>query len=125
MQYMAKNFAKRCKVPLDMVYNKMYAMMEAAIGHPCPYCQREVTVFTASPDHMIPLSREGDHGMTNVLIVCKDCNITKGDMTKDEFLFLLTALAGMPEAKARVIKRLKMGGIMYAGRGRKWRNKGK
>lgn len=37
-------------------------------------------------DHMIPLSRGGDHNINNLVPSCGACNLSKHAMTADEFM---------------------------------------
>jgi len=56
----------------------------------CPYCNREIGfVYDARImhiDHIIPLSRGGVDLEENLEPVCKGCNLSKGNKTKEEFL---------------------------------------
>ena len=47
----------------------------------CQYCgtRRELTL-----DHVMPSSRGGQHGWTNLVTACKRCNARKGDYTPEE-----------------------------------------
>lgn len=42
-------------------------------------------------DHVVPLSRGGDHTYENTQCACHDCNLFKGDRTKAEFAEALAA----------------------------------
>ncbi len=39
-----------------------------------------------SMDHMIPISRGGDHSMANIRTACSKCNLKKGRRTYDEYM---------------------------------------
>lgn len=52
----------------------------------CAISGRELTPQTASLDHITPLARGGEHGITNVWVVDQQINSAKGTMTLDEFL---------------------------------------
>ena len=50
----------------------------------CAYCL--VPMSPAWMDHMDPLSKGGDHDVSNVVPVCGPCNMSKGAKTTLEFL---------------------------------------
>ena len=53
-------------------------------GNRCWYCQKQTDKLTA--DHMVPLSRGGSNGITNIAPACMSCNASKGATTPLEFL---------------------------------------
>lgn len=50
--------------------------IKARFGYRCAYCHRRVNVLTQ--DHVIPLSRGGEHAVTNIVPACRKCNCSKG-----------------------------------------------
>lgn len=48
---------------------------------PCRYCGQPST----SVDHVLPLSRGGEHEVHNFELICITCNIVKRDKTPEEF----------------------------------------
>lgn len=64
--------------------------MFAARGR-CPYCERKLTAQNKSLDHMVPLSRGGSHGIHNVVICCRSCNLRKHDMAFADWIGTLSA----------------------------------
>ncbi len=48
---------------------------------PCPYCGQKVKEI----DHVIPLSKSGEHSLDNLQLLCLDCNRSKGDKLPEEF----------------------------------------
>ncbi len=46
--------------------------------HHCQYCGRRFPVARLSLDHVVPKSRGGKSGWTNVVTACNDCNTRKG-----------------------------------------------
>lgn len=53
----------------------------------CFYCHVEVKRgINLHLDHKIPLSRDGEHVITNLVPSCKTCNLKKGTKTDFEFL---------------------------------------
>lgn len=63
----------------------------AAIGDletPCSYCGRprsEFSVENWTLDHVIPISKGGEHSQANVVPCCKPCNNSKRDRDLDEW----------------------------------------
>ncbi len=43
----------------------------------------------ATIDHKIPVSRGGDHSLSNLVIACRRCNCRKGPKTMDEYRYYL------------------------------------
>lgn len=64
-------------------YRKFFHKLQ--IGK-CTYCFVSLAEHEGTLDHKIPSSRGGSNQLTNISLVCNDCNVRKGDMTHDEFL---------------------------------------
>jgi len=60
----------------------------------CALSGRELTPETASLDHIVPLSRGGNHELSNLWAVDHQANSAKGTMTVDEFISLCREVAG-------------------------------
>jgi 5-methylcytosine-specific restriction endonuclease McrA len=58
----------------------------AAYGGLCAYCKKNKA---ASLDHVIPLSRGGEHCIENVVPACLDCNCSKHARTPEEWFAAL------------------------------------
>ena len=53
---------------------------------PCVYCQRPCgCIDQGHVDHIVPLSKGGDHKKANLQACCKQCNMAKGGFTEKEF----------------------------------------
>ena len=50
----------------------------------CAYCGGALEVDESTLDHVIPKSRGGGGGVSNLVLCCVDCNRLKGDRTPDE-----------------------------------------
>lgn len=50
----------------------------------CHLCNKWVSIHEASLDHVIPLSRGGEHTAENILLAHKVCNSKKGDRLMGE-----------------------------------------
>jgi 5-methylcytosine-specific restriction endonuclease McrA len=64
-------------------------------GYRCQYCGRHRTELgyreSLTRDHVVPVSRGGGNGWTNVVTACSRCNLHKGDALPEEAgLHLLT-----------------------------------
>ena len=63
----------------------------------CEYCGEKMELFASrrdfrmaiSIDHIIPLSNGGTNSEGNLKVCCTRCNLVKGTMTQDQFLFIL------------------------------------
>ena len=47
--------------------------------HSCQYCGKSVSDYSATIDHVVPLSKGGLHTWKNVVAACKPCNGKKAD----------------------------------------------
>lgn len=63
-------------------------MINEAVDQPCPYCGGPITPDKGSRhvDHIVPLAKGGKHRFTNLVIVCRACNLEKLD--QDPVLWL-------------------------------------
>lgn len=50
----------------------------------CQYCSKNVTISSATIDHVIPKSRGGGHTWDNLVIACSSCNSKKGSRLLEE-----------------------------------------
>lgn len=46
----------------------------------CWYCGKEMDPSKLTKDHVFPRSKGGDNDMDNIIMVCKTCNSSKGDI---------------------------------------------
>jgi len=52
----------------------------------CHYCGKQLTRFTATLDHLKPVSEDGDNSFDNLLTACLNCNSRKNRKTVGDFL---------------------------------------
>ncbi len=52
----------------------------------CHYCGKQLTRFTATLDHLQPVSEGGDHSIGNLTTACLHCNSSRGAQPLSEFL---------------------------------------
>ncbi len=55
------------------------------LGRRCAYCD-QVVDGQPDPDHVVPLSRGGRNGMSNIVPCCRSCNSEKGARTISEWV---------------------------------------
>jgi len=65
-------------------------------GYKCAYCRKQLTRFTATLDHMKPVSAGGNNGYENVITACLGCNSTKTGKSLADFLADRGAAAATP-----------------------------
>lgn len=63
-------------------------------GYRCYLSGRPMEPETASPDHMLPVSRGGTHAIDNICIVDRDINRAKGTQTISEFVAMCREVVG-------------------------------
>lgn len=52
----------------------------------CLYCQKQLTRFTATLDHVHPVAQGGDNSLDNLVTACLDCNSRKNVRPLGDFL---------------------------------------
>jgi hypothetical protein len=52
----------------------------------CRYCQKQLTRFTATLDHVHPVAEGGDNSLGNLVTACLDCNSRKNVRPLGDFL---------------------------------------
>lgn len=52
----------------------------------CRYCGKQLTRFTATLDHLKPVTEGGDNSFGNLVTACLDCNSTKTKRPVGDFL---------------------------------------
>lgn len=61
-----------------------WELLQVAWDFRCAYCRRYPILLTQ--DHIVPLSKGGQHTVENVLPACKSCNSSKFDRDLGDFL---------------------------------------
>ena len=84
---------KRLK-PIPAGFDNWEAIQKA-FEYRCAYCGE--ASYTLHADHVIPLSRGGDHSFNNILPACERCNLSKGTKRLDDFLKMRPSL-GIPKS---------------------------
>lgn len=77
----------------------------------CPYCNGRLDEFNFSVDHRVPTSRGGGHVLSNLLVCCVSCNLSKGPLDHVEWRQLMQCLNAWAEpVKRHTLARLRAGG---------------
>ncbi len=101
---------------IDYSLDELRRLVADAQQLPCPYCRRRLTDAGFSVDHSTPTSRGGSFALWNLQVTCKQCNLTKGALTHEEFSSLwVVALSWQSAGRLDLMSRLRAGG---AARGR-------
>lgn len=62
-----------------------FARLATSLGNACAYCEGDNDGLPLEPDHVVPLSRHGHNGLTNILPSCRRCNGDKRDLLVHEW----------------------------------------
>ena len=66
----------------------IHAWMQKVRGRPtsiCYYCRHRFPSGQIHFDHIVPLSKGGQHSVDNLCVACSSCNLTKGAKTIQEW----------------------------------------
>jgi 5-methylcytosine-specific restriction endonuclease McrA len=55
-------------------------------AYKCRYCEKQLTRFTATLDHVTPVAEGGDNSFGNLVTACLDCNSRKNKRPVGDFL---------------------------------------
>ena len=66
----------------DFTQEEWFLLLKDADGK-CPLCNTEQKL---TMDHVVPISKGGDHTLTNIIAICKSCNCKKGTKTLLEYV---------------------------------------
>ena len=78
-----KRRQRKANAPGNGVTPEQWQKQKEPYGNRCAYCDMVTTVSVM--EHMVPLSRGGDHDICNVIPACRRCNAKKNTMTALEF----------------------------------------
>ena len=65
----------------------------------CAYCGCDLNINGKHLDHILPLSRGGQHSVSNVHWVCPKCNLSKGNKTEEEWFDIMEKQNKMIDGK--------------------------
>lgn len=65
-----------------------FMRLTLSLGNVCAYCGGTNGDRPLDPDHVMPLSKGGHNGLTNILPSCRPCNSGKGDRLPSEWVRL-------------------------------------
>ncbi len=72
----------------DKITNEEWHNLCEEVNYCCVYCGKNFTFTELTMDHLLPLSRGGQHTLSNILPACRSCNSKKGTKTFAEYLGL-------------------------------------
>ena len=75
---------RRALVTGSIATGELAALLKAQ-ENLCAYCDVKLLEVGMHLDHVIPLSRGGDHVIENVAYACPECNLSKGSKLLDEW----------------------------------------
>lgn len=55
-------------------------------GYKCHYCEKQLTRFSATLDHIQPVSKGGDNSFENLITACLHCNAERGNKPVMDFV---------------------------------------
>jgi len=55
-------------------------------SYKCRYCQKQLTRFTATLDHVTPVAENGDNSLDNLVTACLNCNSRKNNRPLGDFV---------------------------------------
>ncbi|MDE2118063.1 MAG: HNH endonuclease, partial [Betaproteobacteria bacterium] len=55
-------------------------------GYKCHYCGKQLTRFSATLDHIQPVSKGGDNSFENLVTACLHCNAERGNKPVMDFV---------------------------------------
>ncbi len=70
-----KSRAARAGVTVNTLTSKEWSLIKAAYGGKCAYCGKKTRL---TQDHITPISKGGNHDVSNVVPACGSCNSKKG-----------------------------------------------
>ena len=81
--YVKQRRAKRKNASVSDLTEQEWLTLLAANGNACAFCGSGDDL---TQDHAVPLSRGGEHTLTNIIPACRSCNSRKRTRTALEFL---------------------------------------
>lgn len=79
-------------------------------GKRCRYCSVVLTVANIVCDHIYPISHGGDSVLDNLQLICRRCNVRKGNLSDKNFRRLLNWLKRQPkDMQVYVLRKLSKG----------------
>lgn len=67
-----------------LFYKRIYSMTTVS----CYYCGKVIPAESCHIDHVIALSKNGNHASENLCASCPDCNLSKGSKLPSEMMFV-------------------------------------
>lgn len=74
--------ARRAGAKIHTLTSEQWLWLKDIYGHRCAYCGKQSERLTM--DHIVPVSKGGNHALSNLVPACPHCNSTKNARTPDE-----------------------------------------
>jgi 5-methylcytosine-specific restriction endonuclease McrA len=84
---------KRLGVGVKLRAGLVWELLEKQ-GNACVYCRESIAAATCHIDHIMPLSRGGEHVESNMQATCARCNKMKSNKLPDDFARIAKGLFG-------------------------------
>ena len=101
-----KELRKRAYEQSDLPYSFEYKIRNYFAGKPCPICGFEMKnvengIHRPTIQHNIPISKGGKHDLSNISVICHNCNVTiqdkeTGDLNNAEVVEAWNEISGIP-----------------------------
>jgi 5-methylcytosine-specific restriction endonuclease McrA len=102
--------ADKANAKLDYGLPELRTLVAASLGTDCQYCHEKLRGRNFSLDHKVPISRGGSFSFRNLDVICAHCNMSKSELTSEEFSRLNELLNDFDgRGKRNVLRRLSMG----------------
>jgi 5-methylcytosine-specific restriction endonuclease McrA len=84
LHYAKKNAKRRSSInsTIEKITLSQWNNIKENQDNKCFYCKKEKKL---TQDHVIPLSRGGDHSANNIVAACRECNTSKFNHSIEEF----------------------------------------
>lgn len=69
---------------IDNTAPAFYAFVRSKKSIPCYYCGKSISGKSAHIDHVIAISKHGNHASNNLCASCPECNFSKGNRSPSE-----------------------------------------
>lgn len=89
LSILAKNSNRRAKLKGKISAQEIRELIDKSNGI-CYYCK--CVIGKMHLDHFIPLCKDGEHKISNIVVSCDKCNLQKGTKFPEDFLKILNKI---------------------------------
>lgn len=102
----SKEYDTVFKITLEEIRGFLYKYY----GKSCRYCNVTLTVANIVCDHIFPISHGGNSTPKNLQLICRRCNVRKGNLSDKDFRRLLKWIRRQPiEMQKYILRKLSKG----------------